>query len=129
LHNFAPKLAAKFLLVEWEREDSYSVVSSCQIKKGSIGQTVAVGDQVVITSGGQDYDARIMKTGNLCSHPIAHFLFARGGSSRDSTSTKSSVSLYSVDDPTMTLLPAITTFFSVSEGLVGQKERQDMAAT
>jgi len=77
LHNFAPKLAAKFLLVEWEREDSYSVVSSCQIKKGSIGQTVAVGDQVVITSGGQDYDARIMKTGNLCSHPIAHFLFAR----------------------------------------------------
>ena len=52
------------------------------------------------------------------------------GSILDSTSTNLGVSLYRVDDdPTMTLLPATTMFLSVSEGIVGQKERQDTADT
>jgi len=43
----------------------------------------------------------------------------------DSTSTKSGVSLYRVDeDPTMTLLPAITMFLKFSESVLGQNERQ-----
>ena len=47
-----------------------------------------------------------------------------------STSTKLGVSLNRIDeDPTMTLLPATTMFLRVSEGIVGQKERQDTAAT
>jgi len=49
--------------------------------------------------------------------------------STDSTSTKSGVSLYRVDeDPKMTLLPATTMFLRVSDDSVGQKERQYTAA-
>jgi len=48
----------------------------------------------------------------------------------NSTSTKLGVSLNRIDeDSTMTLLPATTMFLRVSEGIVGQKERQDTAAT
>ena len=47
----------------------------------------------------------------------------------DSTSTKSGVSLYKVDEePTMILLPATTMFLSVSDDTVRQKERQYTAA-